>query len=217
MKFGLHFNGLQPQRPTNATGVVTLGPVGLLAVLETHLGLPPPVAHPSETAFAYLQCLRDASAPSRFFHRSLEVDPVNVARTLLGWRARWYEAGWDGAFPDTAPARLADMTAVEVLAKDTVPPSPGERLGRVAAALSERVTHINCVELHTSPDTLPYAWRTVLAALPCEWHLGSILPLQGRKGRISPACRRGCSQSPTAPTTESPSASGFRATAHWWS
>ena len=167
VKFGVHFSGLQPQRPMNATGVVTLGPVGLIAVLETHLGLPPPVAHPSEAAFAYLQCLRAASAPNRFFHRSLQVDPVNVARTLLGWRARWYEAGWDGTFPDTAPARLADMVAVEALAKDTVPPSPGERLGRVAAVLSERVTQINCVELHTSPDILPYAWRTVLAALPC--------------------------------------------------
>lgn len=71
VKFGLHFDGLQPQRPTNAAGVVTHGPAGLLTVLETRLGLPPPVTHPSEAAFAYLQCLRDASAPSRFFHRSL--------------------------------------------------------------------------------------------------------------------------------------------------
>lgn len=168
VKFGLHFDGLQPQRPTNTTGVVTLGPIGLLAVLETQLGLSPPVAHPSEAAFAYLQCLRDASAPSRFFHRSLQVDPVNVARTLLSWRARWYEAGWDGTFPDSAPARLADMAAVETLAKDTVPRNPGQRLGRVASALSGLVTQIDCVELHTSLDTLPYAWRTVLAALPYE-------------------------------------------------
>ena len=168
VKFGFHFDGLQPQRPTNATGVVTLGPAGLLAVLETQLGLPPPIAHPSESAFAYLQCLRNASAPSRFFHRSLQVDPVNVARTLLGWRARWYEAGWNGTFSAIAPARLADMAAVEALAKDSVPPGPGERLGRVAAALDGRVTQIDCVELHTSPDALPYAWQTVLDALPRE-------------------------------------------------
>ena len=168
VKFGLHFDGLQPQRPANAMGVVTLGPAGLLAVLETQLGLPPPAAHPSEAAFAYLQCLREASAPSRFFHRSLQVDAVNVARTLLGWRARWHEAGWDGTFPDTAPARLTDMAAVEALARDSVPPSPEERLGRVAATLDGRVTQIDCVELHTSPDALPYAWQTVLAALPCE-------------------------------------------------
>ena len=168
VKFGLHFDGLQPQRPMNAAGVATLGPAGLLAVLETRLGLPPPVAHPSEAAFAYLQCLRDASAPNRFFHRSLQVDAINVARTLLGWRTRWYEAGWDGTFPDTAPARLTDMAAVEALARNNVPPSPGERLGRVAAALGERVAQIDCVELHTSPDALPYAWRSVLEALPCE-------------------------------------------------
>ena len=168
VKFGLHFDGLQPQRPTNAAGVVTLGPAGLLTVLETRLGLPPPATHPSEAAFAYLQCLRDASAPNRFFHRSLQVDAINVARTLLGWRTRWYEAGWDGTFPDTAPARLTDMAAVEALARNAVPPSPGERLGRVATALGKRAAQIDCVELHTSPDALPCAWRSVLDALPCE-------------------------------------------------
>ena len=168
VKFGLHFDGLQPQRPANAAGMVTLGPSGLLGVLEIRLGLPPPMVHPSEAAFAYLQCLRAASAESRFFHRSLLVDPVNVARTLLGWRARWYEAGWDGTFPDTAPVRLADMAAVEAITKGTVPPTPGERLRRVAAALGERATGIDCVELHTLPDALPYAWRTALEALPCQ-------------------------------------------------
>ena len=34
VKFGLHFDGLQPQRPTNAAGMVTLGPSGLLGVLD---------------------------------------------------------------------------------------------------------------------------------------------------------------------------------------
>ena len=161
VKFGLHFDGLQPQRPTNAAGMVTLGPSGLLGVLETRLGLPPPMVHPSEAAFAYLQCLRAASAESRFFHRSLLVDPVNVARTLLGWRARWYEASWDGTFPDTAPVRLADMAAVEALARNNVPPSPGERLGRVAAALGERAAGIDCVELVRQAN-----WQKVGGASP---------------------------------------------------
>ena len=168
VRFGLHFDGLQPHPPANATGVVTLGPAGLLSVLENRLGLPSPVAHPSEAVFAYRQCLREISAPSRFFHRSFQVDPFNVARTFLDWRTRWYEAGWDGTFPDTAPARLADMAAVEAIARDRVPLCPGERLRRVEAALGERVTQIDCVELHTSPDALPHAWRRVLEALPCE-------------------------------------------------
>ena len=165
--FGLHLDGLQPQRPRNAAGIATLGPAGLLGVLETHLGLPTVTVHPSETVFAYLQCLRDASSPERFFHRSLQVDPISVARTLVKWREQWYEAGWDGIFPDHAPARLADMAAVEALATGDVPPSTGQRLQRVAAALANRTVQIERVELHTSLHVLPQAWQRVLAALPC--------------------------------------------------
>ena len=91
--FGLHLDGLNPATPRNAAGEITLGPGGLLQVLETQLGLPTPDTHPSEAPFSYLQCLREASSPGRFFNRSLEVDPVNVARTLLDWRAQWNEAG----------------------------------------------------------------------------------------------------------------------------
>ena len=126
--FGLHLDSLNSAVPRNAAGEATLGPMGFLKVLETQLGLPTPDTHPSEASFSYLQCLREASTPDRFFHRSLEIDPINVARTLLDWRAQWYEAGWDGTFPDDAPARLADMAAVETIARNRVPPTHGERL-----------------------------------------------------------------------------------------
>ena len=96
--FGLHLDGLQPHPPKTAAGEATLGPRGLLEVLETQLGVPPSTAHQSEVAFSYLRCLHEASSPDRFFHRSLEVDPVNVARTLLGWREQWYEAAGTGRF-----------------------------------------------------------------------------------------------------------------------
>ena len=164
--FGLHLDGLNPATPRNAAGEITLGPRGLLQVLETQLGLPTPNAHPSEAPFSYLQCLRETTAPDRFFHRSLEIDPVNVARTLLDWREQWYEAGWDGAFPADAPTRLADMAAVEAIARNRVPPTDGQRLQRVAEALAERRTQIEQVELHTPLEDLPHVWQQVLHALP---------------------------------------------------
>ena len=164
--FGLYLDGLNPAAPRNAAGEITLGPRGLLQVLETQLGLPTPNTHPSEAPFGYLQCLREASTPGRFFHRSLEIDPVNVARTLLDWRAQWYEAGWDGTFPDDVPARLADMAAVEAIAKHRVPPTPGERLQRVAETLADRRTQIEQVELHTPLKDLPHVWQRVVRALP---------------------------------------------------
>lgn len=164
--FGLHLDGLNPAAPRNAAGEATLGPSGLLQVLETQLGLPSPNADPGEAPFSYLQCLREASAPGRFFHRSLEVDPVNVARTLLDWRAQWYEAGWNGKFPEGAPARLTDMAAIEAIARQRVPPTDGQRLHRVAETLAERRTQIKQVELHTPFEDLPHAWQVVVRALP---------------------------------------------------
>ena len=164
--FGLHLDGLLPAAPRSAAGETALGPRGLLQVLETQVGLPTPNTHPSEAPFSYLQCLREASTPDRFFHRSLEIDPINVARTLLDWRAQWYEAGWNGTFPDDAPARLADMAAVEAIARNRVPPTHGERLQRVADTLAERRTQIEQVELHTPIDDLPHAWQRVVNALP---------------------------------------------------
>lgn len=165
--FGLHLDGLQPEVPRTRAGAATLGPRGLLEVLETQLGLRVPAVHPSEAAFSYLKYLRDSNSPDRFYRRSLDVDEVNVARTLLDWREQWYEAGWDGTFPDGAPGRLADMAAVEGLAVDCVPPSVGERLRRVAETLSERTTQIERVELHTPFEDFPHAWQRVLEVLPC--------------------------------------------------
>ena len=180
--FGLHLDGLNPAAPRNAAGKVTLGPMGFLQVLETQLGLPTPNTHPSEAPFSYLQCLREASTPDRFFHRSLEIDPINVARTLLDWRAQWYEAGWNGTFPDDAPARLADMAAVEAIARNRVPPTHGERLQRVAEALAERRTQIEQIELHTPVGNLPHAWQRVVRALPWVPAPGLELAAAGPQG-----------------------------------
>ena len=164
--FGLHLDGLKPKTPRTAAGSVTVGPKGMLDVLETQLGLSTATPHPSEAPLSYLQFLREASSPDRFFHRSLQIDPVNVARTLLGWREQWYEAGWDGTFPNDAPVRLGDMAAVEKIAKGRGPLTHGERLRQVAEAVAVRRTQIEQVELHTPLDDLPHAWQRVVVALP---------------------------------------------------
>ena len=164
--FGLHLDGLKPKTPRTAAGSVTVGPKGMLDVLETQLGLSTATPHPSEAPLSYLQFLREALSPDRFFYRSLQTDQVNVARTLLGWREQWYEAGWDGTFPNDVPARLADMAAVERIAKGQGPLTHGERLQKVAETLTVRDTQIQRVELHTPLDNFPYAWQRVLDALP---------------------------------------------------
>ena len=76
------------------------------------------------------------------------------------------EAGWDGTFPEDAPGRLADMAAVEAIARNRVPLTQGERLQRVAEALAQRHTQIEQVELHTPFGDLSHTWQRVVGALP---------------------------------------------------
>ena len=104
--FGLHLDGLQPRPSQTAAGTATLGPRGLIEVLETQLGLPAPDAHPSESAFVYLRCLREATSPQRFFHRSLEVDPVDMDQTRVPHRTT-HQPSHTASVADPLPWRHA--------------------------------------------------------------------------------------------------------------
>ena len=181
--FGLHLDGLNPgvhhgtpqARPPSAQEACSRS-------WKRNSGCRPPTRtrakRPSATSSA---CEKRQCRPASF-HRSLEIDPVNVARTLLDWRAQWYEAGWNGTFPVDVPARLADMAAVEAIAKNRVPPTPGERLRRVADTLAERQTQIEQIELQTPLEDLPHVWQQVLRALPCIPAPGLELTAAGPKG-----------------------------------
>jgi len=167
--FGLHLDGMTPEPPHTAAGIATAGPARLLGLLELQLGLPTPSVRPGQALLAYQSCLEDLDGPARFYHASLAVDPIGVARTLLAWRAAWYEAGWRGRFAGRVSRRLADLAEVETLARERVPPNAGQRLQRIAAALDDGlVTQIERIVLHDEIDALPAAWRDVLAHFRCE-------------------------------------------------
>jgi hypothetical protein len=166
IRFGLHYDGLQPQRPRTALGAVTVGPLGFLNVLETQLGLAPPEASSADVLMAYRGCLAEKDRPDRFYHASFVVDPINVGRTLLDWRATLYEHGWDGRFEAIAPARLRDLADVETLASARVPLNRGQRVRRVVATLATHArTPIERIELLDDVDELPVVWRQLLQRL----------------------------------------------------
>ncbi len=165
IRFGMHLDGLQPLQSGTGIGEVTRGPLGLLDLLEVQLGLPPVIATSADTLMAYRACLTEADTAARFFHASFALDPINVSRTLLEWRATLYEFGWDGRFPTDAPARLRDLSDVEALAVSRVPLCRGQRVRRVAVALDQLATQIERVELLDDIDELPPVWRVLLQKL----------------------------------------------------
>ena len=176
IRFGLFLDGLQPQAPQTALGEITLGPLGLLGVLETQLGLPNVLATSTDVLMAYRACLVEADRPARFYHASFALDPINVSRTLLEWRALLYEQAWDGRFATDAPPRLRDLADVELLASSRVPLNRGQRVRRVLDALDVLETQIDRVELLDDAASLPAVWRTLLERLNCTMASRELAP-----------------------------------------
>ena len=168
VRFGLHRDTLEPSPAGTAVGEITVGPRGFLDLLESDLGIPPVTTHPSESIAAYRECLAERDDWVRFYHRSFDVDPVGVARTLNDWRQQWYLHGWDGRFPDRVGGRLGDMAVVEYLATERVPPGVGQRLRAVLGLLGRRRTQIRTVELLDDAADLPTMWRRVLERFNCS-------------------------------------------------
>ena len=71
LRLGIHLDGQYGRHAQNRLGVSDVGPLGLLTILETQLGLVPPQGSPSERIVQYRDCLLKLDGSSRFFHESL--------------------------------------------------------------------------------------------------------------------------------------------------
>ena len=164
--FGFHLDGEHGWRAVNRLGMPILGPLGLLDLLETRLGLLRAERTRAQRVTQYRECLKRCDTPDRFYHASFLIDPIGVAASLLSWRDEWYLHGWNGKFPSGASLRTADMAAVEEVALKLLFPSLGERLVKVAETLSLRQSKIETVELVDPIEAFPKRWREVLEKLP---------------------------------------------------
>ena len=168
---GCYLDGQSTTVPVDRLGAAVLGPLALLDILETQLGLL--ALHPStaERVIQYRNCLALLDNPSRFYHRSFALDPLGTAALLLAWRDEWDlrscgEVQWEEALSEEAPARIRDMAAVEQCARASVSPNLGQRLQAVLVALKSRKTDIETIEVIDPIDILPRRWQSVLSALP---------------------------------------------------
>jgi len=166
IRFGLSLDGQRGWHPRDALGDSTVGPLGMLGLLELRLGLVRLMPSQAERVVQMRACLQMACHERRFYARSFQADELGTAATLLAWRDQWFEHGWDGRLPVRADGRLRDMVEVEELAREQVAPGVGERLTEVLAALQERAPQIDRIELVDPLDAFPLAWRRVLERLP---------------------------------------------------
>jgi hypothetical protein len=164
--FGMQLDGQRPIRPGNRLGSVTVGPQGLLEILETQLGLVALQPCAVQRAAAYRDCLVQGADTKRFYLASFLADELGVAAELLSWRDDLYLHGWDGNASPHGSARISDLADVEQRAKRYFAPSVGERLRRIASTLQTRRTPIEKILLADNWQTYPRAWQAVLQCLP---------------------------------------------------
>lgn len=168
LRFGHHLDGQHGRPPINQIGAADVGPLGLLGILETELGLVPPIVSAAQRCVQYRDCLRQLNEPSRFFHRSFEADDFGTAATLLCWRDEWCIHGWSGDIDPSGSSRLRDMVAIEKLAKGLLSPGTAERLHAIADAMSGRRLLIESITLVDPLEVFPLLWQRVLAKLPTQ-------------------------------------------------
>ena len=162
IKFGLSLDGLKPYALNGKIGEKQVGPLGMLAILETQLGLPSFEVSHTTRIIEYLSCLKSNDNINRFYHASLAIDEFNVASTLLQWRDNWYEANWNGVMSESVPKRLSDLAEVEAVASSKVSLCLGQRLQRVLKRLEQQSTQIEKIILLNPLSDFTFLWQEIL-------------------------------------------------------
>ena len=161
---GLNLTGAVAAPHLASAGQLTGSPERLLQWLESQLGLELPSASFTERLLQYLSCLKQSDNENRFFHQSLILDELGVAKRLLQWRDTWYESGWTGGAFVGARPRLADMAEVETSAMQQVALNMGQRVQRVLSSLEQGTVEASVITIDPF-SAYPAIWQRLLNAL----------------------------------------------------
>jgi len=138
-----------------SAGESWLGPMGLLARLETELGLGAVHATSLERG---AQLAAQLARRTGWWRASYEADPSGTAQRLLRDRDLLAIWGWRG---EPASERLAELWTVTA---ETGPGFP-DRLHAVTAALTGRAVDIDTIDVMSPLASLVPAWRSLFVAL----------------------------------------------------
>ena len=195
---GLQLDGQRSQPDRNEIDALTTGPLGLLNVLETQLGLLGQDVSASDRVLQFRDLLNQLNGPHRFYHQSFAVDALGTAATLLAWRDQWHLHGMrpQGCSQLTkAPSRrLRDMGDLEGRATGLLAPGIGERLSRIEVMLQTMPARVGRITLQDPLAWWPMAWQRVLCRMqtvelppqfggaPADSMLGSLQAKLARPG-----------------------------------
>lgn len=166
---GQSFNSSLPIPPFSKLGSIYLNYAGFLSILNTQLGLITLDISQNKRAVQYLNCLHKKNTIHRFYHQSLLVDDLAVAKELLAWRDDLYLAGWQGEFSgESVSQRLTDFSDVEILASKQVADNKAQSIQHILHALEKYKTQIVKIQLYDDLAILSHQWKLVLHKLKTQ-------------------------------------------------
>src|SRR4249920_3120606 len=141
--FGLALDGCEAVGPAHLLNGTCCGPLGLIQILETRLGLKSESASAALRVTQYRTLLKTLAEEQEVFYRaSFEKDSYAVAETLLRWRDDLVEAGWDGQVAPDDSKRLQNLAALEIRAGTLLSLGLADRLKSIVRELACRSPQI---------------------------------------------------------------------------
>lgn len=146
-------------------GRAVLGPLGLIDVLETRLGLSGRSVRQAVRIGQYLRCLRALDDGSRFYSKSFAADAWSTAREILGWRDELRIAGWSSKAAPGMSLRLDTLLEIES-ASPELSPGLGDRIWSILEVPpAGKPIDIESIELAEPGSLWPYPWGRVFNLL----------------------------------------------------
>jgi ATP-dependent helicase/nuclease subunit B len=168
IKFGIHIDlGCWPEFAHDqqaSIGEISLGPLGLIGVLETSLGLIATDVPEALRIRRYMERLQSLPQKSRFYTRSCDSDAWATARELLQWRDELVMYGWN-PHSSEAPDRISTLAEIEQVRK---PLGPGlaDRFQIILHRLNNSPSvNISRIELQEPFELLPTTWQKLFNTL----------------------------------------------------
>ena len=149
-----------------AFGAPTVGPNGLLDILETIHGFSAPSTAYVVRIAAWQAALEAVDDGNRFWSKSLQVDPWSTARTVLAWRDQLVESGWKPK-SKWKSKRLSDIALADGAC--SLPFGAADRLGQLICALDpDAASSVRRIRLIDRRTDLPAGWRRLLDGLAAQ-------------------------------------------------
>jgi hypothetical protein len=163
--FGQALDGTELRAINNSLGDTVCGPLRLMEILETQLGLKRKSVSDITRIFQLVKVLEKLTGNERrFYSTSFETDPLAVSEALLHWRDSLALAGWTGVTNGGLP-RLRDLADLNGALKEAVAPGQPDRLMAIHEALDHRNHCIEAIIVVDPPSAFSLLWRQILKKL----------------------------------------------------